>query len=240
MLWTRALIGWRSAMDLASIWKPFSGKTERSVSKLYVSFSILSSKIFVKYFETNQSLLRTKMGMKSSYSQNQRHAMPFSCIGQFAVGVKSCGDVSGRFSLSDTSCDWSSNQIQIKTLKVPSGFQCRKLMKSSPISWSVYDMFYDIIWSFNEILVFFIWKMRLTQSVNSPGSRFGLIVVEQLTAEDGWFQTLIRKHNNSAKIRNFIRLKGFIGNTSWSCSTKYGMFGGLCNCYDDCSRVYFR
>ena len=76
-----------------------------------------------------------------------------------------------------------------KTLKVPSGFQCRKLMKSSPISWSVYDMFYDIIWSFNEILVFFIWKMRLTQSVNSPGSRFGLIVVEQLTAEDGWFQT---------------------------------------------------
>ena len=123
------------------------------------------------------------MGMKSSYLQNQRHAMPFLCIGQFAVGGKSCGDVSGRFSLSDTFCDWSTNQIQIKTLKVPSGFQCRKLMKSSPISWSVYDMFYDIIWSFNEILVFFIWKMRLTQSVNSPGSRFGLIVVEQLTAK---------------------------------------------------------
>ena len=106
--------------------------------------------------------------------------MPFLCIGQFAVDVKSCGDVSGRFSLHHHRYDWSANQIRIKTLKVPSGFQCRKSMKSSPISLLVYDMFYDIIWSFNDI---FIWKMRLTQSVNSPGSRFGLIVVEQVIEE---------------------------------------------------------
>ena len=67
------------------------------------------------------------MGMKSSYLQNQRHAMPFLCIGQFAVGGKSCGDVSGRFSLSDTSCDWSSNQIQMKNSKSAIGIPMQEI-----------------------------------------------------------------------------------------------------------------
>ena len=157
-----------------------------------VGFETLSLrfKIFRKIFKTNQSLPRMKMGMKSSYSQNQHHVMLFLCIGLFAVAVKSCGDVSGRFWLCDIWCDWSTNQIRMKALKVPLEFRCRKLMKSSAISWSVYDMFYVIIWSFNDL---FIWKMRLTQSVNSPGSRFGLIVVEPGDRGNGCFQTIFQK-----------------------------------------------
>ena len=180
-----------SIIELALIWKPVVGKIERSVSKRF----LWDSRFFGKFFKTNPSLLRMKMGLKSSYLQNQHHVMPFLCIGQFVVGVKSCGDVSGRFSLSDISCDWPTNQIQMKALKVPLEFQCRKLMKSSPISWSVYDMFYDILWRFNDI---FIWKMRLTQSVNSPGSRFGLIVVEPGDRGNGWFQTLFQKLKKAA------------------------------------------
>ena len=73
------------------------------------------------------------------------------------------------------------------------------------------------------------------KSVNSTKNSSGLIVIEQVIEE-----MVSSRHISKNRKGDFIWLRGFAWDTSWNCSTQYGLFSSLCNFYDNRSCIHFR